>query len=49
MIKDLIDADRISTDIVQKALKQMKTAKNDAMLDIQFDCLTNGPPNLLFT
>ena len=44
--KDLIDADRISVDVVQKALKQMKAGKNDAIFDIQSDCLTNGPPEL---
>ena len=45
--KDLIDVDRISVDIVQKALKQMKAGKNDAIYDIQSDCLTNGPPELM--
>ena len=45
--KDLIDADRITVDIIQKALKQMKTGKNDAVVDIQSDCLSNGPPSLV--
>ena len=32
--KGLIDVNRISTDIVKKALNQMKTGKNDAMLTV---------------
>ena len=44
--KDLIDADRISVDIIEKALKQLKTGKNDAVVDMQSDCLINGPPSL---
>ena len=45
--KDLIDADRISVDIIQKALKQMKSGKNDTIVDMQSDCLINGPPSLV--
>ena len=43
----LVDADRITVDIVRKALKQLKNGKSDAMFDMQSDCLTNGPESLI--
>ena len=45
--RDVIDADRITVDIIKKALKQMKNKKKDALLDMQSDCLINGPTELL--
>ena len=39
--------ERIDEDLVAKALKMMKSNKNDALLDFQSDCLTNGPPELV--
>ena len=43
----LVDADRITVDIVRKALKQLKNGKRDAMFDMQSDCLTKGPESLI--
>ena len=43
----LAQVDRIDKELVAKAMKKMKTGKNDAIFDIQFDCLINGPPELL--
>ena len=38
---------RIDEELVAKALKMMKSNKNDALFDIQSDCLINGPPELV--
>ena len=43
----LVDADRVTVDLVRKVLKQMKNGKNDALYDVQSDCLTNGPDALI--
>ena len=45
---NLIDADKITVELVEKALKQMKTGKNDAIFDLQSDCFINGPPALIY-
>ena len=39
--------DRIDEGLVTRALKMMKSNKNDALFDIQSDCLINGPPELV--
>ena len=39
---------RIDEDLVNKALKMMKSNKKDAQLNIQSDCLVNGPPELVY-
>ena len=39
----LIDADKITVDIVKKALNKLKSGKNDAQFNFQSDCLTQGP------
>ena len=44
--ESLIDADKVTPELVRKALKQMKNGKNDSLLDIQSDCLTSGPDSL---
>ena len=38
----LIDVDKISVNLVKKALKKMKDGKNDSLYNIQSECLTNG-------
>ena len=43
----LVDVDRVTVELVRKALKKMKNEKNDAMFDMQSDCLTNGPDTLI--
>ena len=43
----MVDADRVTVDLVRKVLKQMKNGKNDALCDVQSDCLTNGPDALI--
>ena len=43
----LAQVDRIDKELVAKAMKKMKTGKNDAIFDFQSDCLINGPPELL--
>ena len=43
----LAQVDRINKELVSKALKMMKTGKNDALFDFQSDCLVNGPQELL--
>ena len=43
----IADADRITADMVMKALKILKTGKNDAMFDIQSGCLSLGPKSLV--
>ena len=43
----LIDIDRITPDVVNIALRQIKAGKSDAMLNVQSDCLTNGPESLI--
>ena len=46
--EDSLDiVDRIDEELVTKALKMMKSSKNDALFDIQSDCLTKGPPELV--
>ena len=40
-------ADRITEDLVIDALKKMKSGKNDALYNIQSDCIINGPPELV--
>ena len=45
---NLIEADKITTEMVQKALKKMKSGKNDAIFDLQSDCIINGPEALIF-
>ena len=39
----LVDVDRITVNLVEKALKKMKDGKNDSIFNIQSDCMTNGP------
>ena len=39
----ITDVNRITVDIVKKALKSMKNGKSDAIFDFQSDCLTAGP------
>ena len=43
----LTDADRITVNVVKKALKKMKNGKNDAEFNFQSDCLTQGPDILV--
>jgi hypothetical protein len=43
----LPDVDKITVDLVRKALKKMKNGKSDALHDLQSDCLTNGPDALI--
>ena len=43
----LLQVNRITEDLVRKALKLMKSSKRDALFDIQSDCLINGPPALV--
>ena len=43
----MIDADRITVDVVREALKKMKNNKSDAQFNIQSDCLTQGPDLLV--
>ena len=38
---------RIDEDLIRKALKLMKSNKNDALFNIQSDCIINGPPALI--
>ena len=45
---NLIDAEKISVQLVEKALKQMKAGKNDADFDFQSDCFINGPQSLIY-
>ena len=42
----LADVDRVTTNVVEKAVKQLKSGKGDSMFNIQSDCLSNGPPAL---
>ena len=44
--ESVVDADKVTPELVRKALKQMKNGKNDSLLDIQSDCLTSGPDSL---
>ena len=46
-IESIVEADKITNEVVRKALKQMKGGKRDAQYDIQAGCLTNGPESLL--
>ena len=46
-VESLVEADKITNEVVRKALKQMKGGKRDVQYDIQSDCLTNGPESLL--
>ena len=39
--------DRITTDLVKQALASMKSSKNDAIFNIQSDCMINGPEVLI--
>ena len=41
------DADRVTVDLVKKALNRMKSGKKDALFDLQSDCLTSGPDALI--
>ena len=43
----MIEADKITIEVVRKALKHMKNGKRDVLFDIQSDCLTNAPEPLL--
>ena len=40
--------ERINEELVWKALKMMKSSKRDAQFDLQSDCFTNGPPELVY-
>ena len=40
-------ADLITTDLVKQALASMKSSKNDAIFNIQSDCMINGPEVLV--
>ena len=42
----IVEADKITSDVVKNALKHMKGGKNDALYDLQSDCLKNGPESL---
>ena len=42
----LADVDRVTVDVVQRAIKQLKSGKGDSKFNIQSDCITNGPPAL---
>ena len=44
---NLIEVDKITVDVVKKALKQMKNGKSDALFDLQSDCFTSGPDVLI--
>ena len=41
------DVDKITVDIVKRALKQMKKGKNDSLFDLQSDCFASGPDSLI--
>ena len=41
------NVDRITDDLVKEALGSMKKSKNDAMFNIQSDCMINGPDVLV--
>ena len=43
----MAQVNRIDENVVKQALKQMKGSKCDALLEIQSDCLINGPPELI--
>ena len=45
--ESLVDADKVTPELVSKALKQMKKGKNDSLIDIQSDCLASGPDDLV--
>ena len=42
----IADVDRITVDVVEKALKNMKNGKNDNCYDIQSECFSQGPKSL---
>ena len=42
----MVDVDRITDDVVKKALKRMKNGKNDGLYDIQSECFSQGPEAL---
>ena len=46
-VNSLADVDRITPDVVKRALKQMKGGKRDAIFNVQSDFLVNGPEVLL--
>ena len=39
----MVNVDRLTVNLVEKALKKMKDGKNDSIFNIQSDCMTNGP------
>ena len=43
----IADVNKINEAIVREALKQLKTGENDAVFDLQADCLTSGPDILV--
>ena len=43
----VIHAERITADLVRRALGSMKSAKSDAIFNFQSDCLINGPDALV--
>ena len=43
----LVDVNKITEDIIKRALKTMKSGKGDAIFDFQSDCLTSGPDILV--
>ena len=43
----LVQAERITEEVIAKALKKMKPGKNYALYDFQSDCLIHGPPELV--
>ena len=42
-----IDVERITVNLVKRALKKMKDGKNDSLFNLQSDCFTNGPDILI--
>ena len=43
----LVDVNKITEDIIKRALKTMKSGKGDTIFDFQSDCLTSGPDILV--
>jgi hypothetical protein len=44
---NISDLDKITVNLVKKALKLMKNGKNDAIFDFESDCLTCGSEDLV--
>ena len=44
---NIFDLEKITVNLVKKALKLMKDGKNDAIFDFQSDCLTCGSEDLV--